>query len=204
MLVFGFLCLLISHPISFAASLHAKSASDSDSTHLRQSIPFSLGHEFSLSDFHLDEEHALDNPVQAKFDVTHTLSDATAPSITLQARPTSVWRPKDPNVLQHARMRSLRHSESELVEWEQVQMLGPDIEDQHTLGQLARMTGNAYALPGQKNWYDIDQVWNMVHSTSILYLRAYIKLLLCCLTELPIRLGRFRGWLPRSCFRIIE
>lgn len=41
-------------------------------------------------------------------------------------------------------------------------MLGPDIEDRHTLSQLARISGNAYALPGQKNWYDIDSAWNVV------------------------------------------
>jgi hypothetical protein len=59
-------------------------------------------------------------------------------------------------------LRSLQHSESVPVEWEEVQMLGPDVDDRHTLGQLARMTGNAYALPGQKNWYDIDEAWNTV------------------------------------------
>ena len=50
----------------------------------------------------------------------------------------------------------------EEVEWEEVRLAGPYIEDKHTLSQLARMTGNAYALPGQKNWYDIDVTWNTV------------------------------------------
>ncbi|KAG6910289.1 hypothetical protein DXG01_011686 [Tephrocybe rancida] len=39
-------------------------------------------------------------------------------------------------------------------------VLGPDVEDRHTLSQLARMSGNAYALPGQKNWYEVDMAWN--------------------------------------------
>ncbi|KAH9981326.1 Alpha/Beta hydrolase protein [Lactifluus volemus] len=39
--------------------------------------------------------------------------------------------------------------------------LGPDVEDRHTLSQLARISGNAYALPGQSNWYDIDSAWNI-------------------------------------------
>jgi len=39
---------------------------------------------------------------------------------------------------------------------------GPDVGDLHTLAQLARMSANAYALPGQKNWYEVDQAWNTV------------------------------------------
>jgi lipase ATG15 len=88
--------------------------------------------------------------------------DAPSTTFAVQARPTSVWRPRDTSALLHARLRSLHLQESEPVEWETVDMLGPDIEDKHTLSQLARMTGNAYAMPGQKNWYDIDQAWNTV------------------------------------------
>ncbi|THH07288.1 hypothetical protein EW145_g3473 [Phellinidium pouzarii] len=46
------------------------------------------------------------------------------------------------------------------IEWDQVEVEGPDVEDRHTLQQLAMMSGNAYALPGQKNWYDLDEAWN--------------------------------------------
>ena len=56
----------------------------------------------------------------------------------------------------------MRHAQSEEVQWDQVKVLGPDVGDRHTISQLARMTGNAYALPGQKNWYDIDEAWNVV------------------------------------------
>lgn len=85
-----------------------------------------------------------------------------SPTYTVRAIPTTVWRPRDPNAIQRARERSLRHAQSEPVEWEQVDVIGPDVEDIHTLAQLARMTGNAYALPGQKNWYDVDPSWNIV------------------------------------------
>ncbi|KAI0345336.1 alpha/beta-hydrolase, partial [Trametopsis cervina] len=80
----------------------------------------------------------------------------------LKATPTTLWRPLSPSTLQNARTASLHHSESlsERVEWEEVQVMGPDVSDRHTLGQLARMTGNAYALPGGKGWYDVDEAWN--------------------------------------------
>jgi len=41
-----------------------------------------------------------------------------------------------------------------------VEIEGPDIEDRLTLLELAKMTGNAYALPGHSNWYDLDDMWN--------------------------------------------
>ena len=95
-------------------------------------------------------------------------SHQSTPTWTLQARPTTVYRPRSQTDLQRARLRSLRHSESEKVEWEAADILGPDIEDRHTLAQLARMTGNAYALPGNDDWYDIDTNWNNVRAVQSL------------------------------------
>jgi lipase ATG15 len=51
---------------------------------------------------------------------------------------------------------------TEPLEWDVHEVPGPDIEDRHTLAQLARMSGNAYALPGRSNWYEVDQAWNQV------------------------------------------
>jgi len=36
----------------------------------------------------------------------------------------------------------------------------PDVHDKHTLSQLARMAGNAYALPDSDSWYDLEPTWN--------------------------------------------
>jgi hypothetical protein len=76
-------------------------------------------------------------------------SDTLVPSWTLKAVPTTIYRPRSVPDLQH-------------TAWDPIEVLGPDIEDRHTLSQLARISGNAYALPGQKNWYDIDSAWNFV------------------------------------------
>lgn len=83
------------------------------------------------------------------------------PAISLKARPITVYRPKSLDAHEHARLRSLLHAETEPIEWEQVVVSAPDIEDRHTLSQLARMTANAYQLPGHKNWYDLDPSWNV-------------------------------------------
>ncbi|KIM48735.1 hypothetical protein M413DRAFT_437912 [Hebeloma cylindrosporum] len=83
-------------------------------------------------------------------------------SVVLRSRPTTVYRPRSLDTLHRTRLRSLQHSESEPEElvWDLVPVEGPDVGDLHTLAQLARMSGNAYALPGQKNWYEVDQAWN--------------------------------------------
>lgn len=104
----------------------------------------------------------LDDLGQLAFDISDVAAARSPSVVTLQAKPTTVYRPRSPAGFQHARLRSLRAEESEPVEWDEFHVLAPDIEDRHTLSQLARMTGNAYALPGRKNWYDIDAAWNTV------------------------------------------
>ncbi|KIP12275.1 hypothetical protein PHLGIDRAFT_27422 [Phlebiopsis gigantea 11061_1 CR5-6] len=54
----------------------------------------------------------------------------------------------------------MHRAESEAIEWDEVHMLAPDVEDKHTLAQLARMAGNAYAVPGESSWYELDRTWN--------------------------------------------
>lgn len=97
--------------------------------------------------------------------VVLTFPGATPASGSLKARPTTVYKPRSLDAFHRARWRSLNLEESERVEWDPQEVLGPDIEDLHTLAQLARMSGNAYAVPGKKNWYEIDSVWNTVRST---------------------------------------
>lgn len=51
--------------------------------------------------------------------------------------------------------------ERELL-WDETDTIGPDVQDRKTLQLLARMTANAYALPGSKDWYDLPGEWNTV------------------------------------------
>lgn len=87
--------------------------------------------------------------------------------IPIKSRSTKVFRPRSLAALHHARLRSLHNQESETVEWEELYVSGPDVEDRHTLSQLARMSGNAYALPGQRNWYEVDATWNQVRHAFV-------------------------------------
>ena len=61
----------------------------------------------------------------------------------------------------------MQHQKSLSLEWDDVEIIGPDYEDRLTLLELAKMTGNAYALPGRPNWYEVDPAWNTVCLYSI-------------------------------------
>lgn len=90
------------------------------------------------------------------------------PSPVLKTRPTTVYRPRSLEALHRTRLRSLYYAQSGLEQliWDPVNIHGPDIEDLHTLEQLSRMSGNAYALPDHQNWYEIDHAWNSVRILS--------------------------------------
>lgn len=124
-----------------------------EATVARNSVNVDLHYKFSL-------------PLQADAqDQLPFLVDYASPSRTstifLKSRPTTVYRPKSLDAHERARMRSLHHMETEPIEWEEMIVSGPDVEDRHTLSQLARMTANAYQLPGHKNWYELDPSWNV-------------------------------------------
>jgi lipase ATG15 len=117
-------------------------------------IDFSLGHR--VLEFQAAQTHkATSDGVVSFQQLAPSASTRTHP---IRARPTIVSRPKSQSGFQAARW-GKRDDEDEL-EWEQVEILGPDISDTHTLSQLARMTGDAYAKPGQKNWWDLDEHWD--------------------------------------------
>ncbi|KAI0807737.1 alpha/beta-hydrolase [Fomes fomentarius] len=142
--------------VSFLPTLLALSCAVSGATinvSTRTSIAFELQNDYTpvFND---------DDLTQIAFDILNTSEAPTSTAVTLRATPTTVYRPRSVSAYQHARLRSLQSQESEAVEWERVKVLAPDVQDKHTLSQLARMTGNAYALPGRPNWYEIDPVWN--------------------------------------------
>ena len=110
----------------------------------------------------LQSHHELITGDQQWTPTSQSISPTPNGPITIQARPTTVYRPRSLDALHRARQRSFRYAQSEAVEWDAVQVLGPDVESRHTLVQLARMAGDAYSFPGGKKWYDVDEAWNTV------------------------------------------
>jgi lipase ATG15 len=97
---------------------------------------------------------------------THSLTHS---DVVLNSRLMTVYRPRSLGALHNARRQSMRYGESpiEPLEWDVKEVLGPDIENRHTLAQLARMSGNAYALPGLPNWYEVDHAWNQASTVYL-------------------------------------
>lgn len=84
----------------------------------------------------------------------------------LRTRKQLVTRPKSNTEYQISR--KARRND---VEWYDAELVMPDVEHRETLLELAKITGDAYALPGSKGWYDLDARWNSVRPLSPLFAR---------------------------------
>ncbi|KAI6098304.1 Lipase [Pisolithus croceorrhizus] len=100
-----------------------------------------------------------DNEIELLYDPSSDSSTST-----LKAIPTAVYRPESYEAIDRARYSSRAEAKSIPIQWHETWVLGPDVTDRHTLGQLARMSSNAYHLPGQKQWRDLDPSWNINNS----------------------------------------
>lgn len=86
---------------------------------------------------------------------------APASTLTLKAVPTTVYQPESFEAIEHARDSSRFEGKTIPLRWHEIRLFGPDVTDRHTLAQLARMSANAYQLPGRKKWYEVDDSWNI-------------------------------------------
>jgi lipase ATG15 len=86
-------------------------------------------------------------------------------NLAFKTNPITVYRPKDSFAVQLARRSSLLFQQCGSIEWDPFVVPAPDVHDKHTLSQLARMAGNAYAGGSNgSNWYDLDPEWSTVRS----------------------------------------
>ncbi|CDO75192.1 hypothetical protein BN946_scf184866.g33 [Trametes cinnabarina] len=105
------------------------------------------------------------------------LSNAGEPtSYPLRPRRIKAQRPRSTAAFHRARRRSMGFQESEAIDWDEIEIEGPDVESQETLLLLAKMTNNAYLEPGEQGWYELGDRWNV----------------------LSVRLGARRRWVPRA------
>jgi hypothetical protein len=112
--------------------------------------------------FELRHHHGVSNSSRVVFsDIAPSFA---AQTFSVNTRAIDVHRPSSFSAFSSARMRSMRRDESELLQWDQASVVGPDVESRETLLQLATMTANAYA-EGPENtseWYDLGSDWNTV------------------------------------------
>ena len=92
---------------------------------------------------------------------------------TVRTRPVKTYRPPSLEAHAEARERSVRFGQSERLDWEEEESVGPDVESRETLLELAKMTNNAYVVPDDPAWYDSGE-WNIVRSHKF-YFYFYLK-----------------------------
>lgn len=81
-------------------------------------------------------------------------------SYPIRTRPITTHRPSSFSAFARARTRALRFGENEWLDWEEEEVLGPDVESREVLLHLAKMTNNAYVDPDDPAWYDLNEGWN--------------------------------------------
>ena len=121
-----------------------------------------LGH---ASSSHRDEAYLLDNPSRA----------LASDPLTIRTRSITIRRPRDrpPSILSwalSARRQPYYTGNTSHTwvapdyadddgDWEDVEIVGPDIRDRQTLMALAKMSSNAYVTPDGGEWWPVEG-WN--------------------------------------------
>lgn len=88
-------------------------------------------------------------------------------SYTVQARMTPSFRPPSFAAFSQARTRSIKFGQNEPLQWDEEEIVGPDVESRETLLTLAKMTNNAYIEPDDPAWYDLGGDWNVVRCSAM-------------------------------------
>lgn len=109
-----------------------------------------------------------------------------------------IHRPRSKEAFQRARLRSIRDGQTERVEWDEDEVVVPDLTDRSTVLELAKLAGNAYQLHGKRSWYDVDEKWNAVR----VYLAASPWLLTDRVRpDATFWMGKRGRWSPWTCLR---
>lgn len=91
-------------------------------------------------------------------------------SYEVQTRPLTSFRPTSFDAYSQARLHSIRRDQSHALQWEEDEIVGPNVESRETLLTLAKMTNNAYIEPEDAQWYDLGGNWNDVRMHTSVYI----------------------------------
>jgi lipase ATG15 len=117
--------------------------------------------------FQLRHLHAVSKHGHVLFsDVDHALyaGNLTAyasEEYTIDTRLLPSYRPPSFDAVENARYRSMKYGQSALLDWDEEEIVGPDVESREALLTLAKMTSNAYLQPEDKGWYPLEN-WTTV------------------------------------------
>ena len=123
-------------------------------------------------DFQLRHVHGVNHETRALVlkDIPHSVSSPQ--SFTLRTKRVTVHRPKPRNNL---RIASRLDPWSTPIDWDEDELVGPDVTDRDTLLTLAKMTSDAYydsPDTGKSGWYNLGDKWNIVRGLRFPLLHA--------------------------------
>ena len=121
-----------------------------------------------ILNFELRHRHAVSSTARVVFsDVPaaqiYSHNDGRAP-YQVRTRRIRIHRPPSFCEYSEARMRSIRQAQSQVLLWDEDDVIGPEVESRETLLELAKMTNNAYVEPEDPYWYDLGDNWPKVRS----------------------------------------
>jgi lipase ATG15 len=119
--------------------------------------------------FELRHQHAVSPDAHVVFSdvgpAARNLAGGNQTTYSLWTRNTTSFRPPSFSEHEAARIRSMRHAQSADFPWHEDEIIGPNIESQETILELAKMTNNAYVTPDDPVWYELSERWtNVSHS----------------------------------------
>ncbi|KAG6835503.1 putative lipase atg15, partial [Arthromyces matolae] len=115
--------------------------------------------------FQLRHVHAISPSAQVFFsDVPqHTIQSQNSAQNTyvVQSHRISSFRPPSFHEFSEARVRSLHFGQTQPLQWDEEEVLAPNVESRDVILELAKMTNNAYVAPDDAAWYDLGDEWNV-------------------------------------------
>lgn len=128
--------------------------------------------------FHLRHMHAATSSARIYFadvppsglEAASSASDSTSPHLSIRTSRVRTARPPSFAEVTRARHMSMR-GQSAAMDWEEEDVLGPDVTLRETLLLLAKMTSDSYFVPGSKGWYNLTEEWNVVRPLFCLFVR---------------------------------
>jgi putative lipase involved disintegration of autophagic bodies len=114
--------------------------------------------------FQLRHQHGVTNDSRVLF--SDIAPSFVAGTYAVNTRHVDIQSPLSYSDFTRARLRSMRHMQSESFLWEKKKVLGPDVQSRDTLLQLAKMTHNSYFETDHPQWYELDG-WNSVSLSTL-------------------------------------
>ena len=123
----------------------------------RESLTFQLRHLHAVS----EHGHVLLSDVDYA-SYAGNITAYASEEYTVNTRLLPSYRPPSFDAVKNARYRSMKFGQSTLLDWDEEEIVGPDVESRETLLTLAKMTSNAYLQPNDKGWYPLGGNWTTV------------------------------------------